>query len=505
MYNYIIKNFMKSLTIFSFIIIFLVSPAFSEETDNVTELIDEAEQYLLKGEYRKSISVYDEILEILPADSKTHELKGIALSNIRLQATLGSQETENTLFKYDILTTNKLSMLEFYKALEINPASIIALNGLGIGFGNFGEYNEAKKYFTRALEIEPDNFVTRNYLDHLEKTIKKYPTKSTEKSSYLLNLEKNEIPYWIKTNAGWWASDKISDADFIAGIQYLIKNEIIRLDSKTIEKNLSNIIPTWIKNNAKWWSAGKISDEDFLKGIKYLVTIGIINVGVQENSEIIKKELERSKWNFERYLEKIKREIENENRYIEYPNPSDGVIIKYKKDENKWNLDNYFDRPHDYFEPVKLYLTDDDVYIVVYKIFVNEQPPGLPLDHIGTLQNSFKFWEDMELSHNNDGKKVIVKFSTTNSKTDASTWITWVVRDLGEGVLGHATVGRGIVEVALGDYGCDGGFQLFTVDTVQTIMTHELGHSLGLSHSDNPDHIMYPTLEEVNYSYCLLS
>ena len=55
MYNCIIKNFMKSLTIFSFIIIFLISPAFSEETDNVTELINEAEQYLLKGEYRKSI------------------------------------------------------------------------------------------------------------------------------------------------------------------------------------------------------------------------------------------------------------------------------------------------------------------------------------------------------------------------------------------------------------------------------------------------------------------
>jgi len=352
MYDYIIKNFMKSLTIFSFIIIFLVSPAFSEETDNVTELIDEAEQYLLKGEYRKSISVYDEILEILPADSKTHELKGIALSNIRLQATLGSQETENTLIKYDILTTNKLSMLEFYKASEINPASVIALNGLGMGFGNFGEYHEAKKYFTRALEIEPDNFVTKNYLDHLEKTIKKYPTEYTEKPPYLLNLEKNEIPYWIKTNAGWWASDKISDTDFIAGIQYLIKNKIIKLDSESVEKNSSNIIPAWIKNNAKWWSSGKISDEDFLKGIKYLVITGIINVDVKENSEIIKKELERSAWNFERYLEKIKRDIKNENRYVEYPNPSDGVIIKYKKEEHKWNLGQYIDRPKDRFEPV---------------------------------------------------------------------------------------------------------------------------------------------------------
>ncbi|MDP7196137.1 MAG: hypothetical protein QF864_08095, partial [SAR202 cluster bacterium] len=400
---------MKSFAIFSFVIIFLISPAFSEEDSNITELINEAEQYLMKGEYRKSISIYDEILEVIPADSKIHELKGIALSNIRLQTTLGSQETDNTLIKYDILTTNKLSMLEFYKALEIKPDSVIALNGLGIGFGNFGEYNEAKKYFTRALEIEPDNFVTRNYLDHLEKIIKKYPTESTEKPTYLLNLEKNEIPYWIKTNAGWWASDKISDNDFISGIQYLVKNKIIRLDSESVEKNSSNIIPTWIKNNAKWWSSGKISDEDFLKGIKYLVIAGIINVDVQENSEIIKKELERSAWNFERYLEKIKRDVKNENRYIEYPNPSDGVIIKYKKEEYKWNLWQYIDRPKDSFEPVAVYLTDD-VYVVEYKIFVNDQPLGLPLDHVSTLQNSFKFWEDAGLESSNDGKKIIVKF-----------------------------------------------------------------------------------------------
>ena len=81
MYNSIIKNFTKSLAIFSFIIIFLASPAFSEEANNVTELTNEAEQYLLKGEYRKSIIIYDNILEFFPAEPKIHEMKGIALSN----------------------------------------------------------------------------------------------------------------------------------------------------------------------------------------------------------------------------------------------------------------------------------------------------------------------------------------------------------------------------------------------------------------------------------------
>ena len=55
--------------------------------------------------------------------------------------------------QYDVYYLNEKSMLEFYSVLETDPNSVIALNGLGLGFGNFGEYNEAKTYFERAIEF----------------------------------------------------------------------------------------------------------------------------------------------------------------------------------------------------------------------------------------------------------------------------------------------------------------------------------------------------------------
>ena len=102
-------------------------------------------------------------------------------------------------------------------------------------------------------------------------------------------------------------------------------------------------------------------------------------------------------------------------------------------------------------------------------------------------------------------KKAVVKFDTTKVKFEANVWVTWVVRNLGEDVLGHATLGKGVVEVAIGSYGCDGSFQLFGVDTVEYIMTHELGHSISLGHSTNPESMMYPSISNTDYAYCLLN
>ena len=46
------------------------------------------------------------------------------------------------------------------------------------------------------------------------------------------------IPAWVKNNAGWWADNKISEAEFISGIQFLIKNGVIVI-SDSLNENYS--------------------------------------------------------------------------------------------------------------------------------------------------------------------------------------------------------------------------------------------------------------------------
>ena len=41
-----------------------------------------------------------------------------------------------------------------------------------------------------------------------------------------------DVPDWVKNNAGWWADGLIDDDSFVSGIQWLISNGIIILESE---------------------------------------------------------------------------------------------------------------------------------------------------------------------------------------------------------------------------------------------------------------------------------
>ena len=88
-----------------------------------------------------------------------------------------------------------------------------------------------------------------------------------------------KIPEWIKDNAAWWASDAISQSDFVNSIQYLIKQRIIVIPDLP-ESGIASgeTVPGWVKNTARWWANDEISNNEFVNAIQYLVKQGIIRV-----------------------------------------------------------------------------------------------------------------------------------------------------------------------------------------------------------------------------------
>jgi len=99
-----------------------------------------------------------------------------------------------------------------------------------------------------------------------------------------------QVPDWIKNNAEWWSLGQIDDTTFKNGIQFLVQEKIIdvqtgpnvsalpddELVEELEEQNVS--IPDWIKNNAEWWSQGAITEDAFLTAIEYLIKNGIIEI-----------------------------------------------------------------------------------------------------------------------------------------------------------------------------------------------------------------------------------
>ena len=88
-----------------------------------------------------------------------------------------------------------------------------------------------------------------------------------------------KIPDWIKSNAGWWADGQIDDNSFVEGIQFLIKEGLMKIPA-TEQGSVStdNKIPDWIKSNAGWWADGQIDDNSFVEGIQFLIKEGLMKL-----------------------------------------------------------------------------------------------------------------------------------------------------------------------------------------------------------------------------------
>ena len=128
--------------------------------------------------------------------------------------------------------------------------------------------------------LSPEGIVPSEIDDYLEFTIPIYAGEGSVVTPEIpVETTLNEIPTWIKNNAGWWADGAIDDASFVQGIQFLIKEGIMEIPPTSQgSAGSSNEIPTWIKNNAGWWADGAIDDTSFVGGIQYLIENGIMSI-----------------------------------------------------------------------------------------------------------------------------------------------------------------------------------------------------------------------------------
>ena len=69
------------------------------------------------------------------------------------------------------------------------------------------------------------------------------------------------VPEWVKNTSGWWATDAISEMEFVNAIEFLVKENIIQVNaSQTSETSQS--VPGWVKNTAGWWAEEIVSDNE---------------------------------------------------------------------------------------------------------------------------------------------------------------------------------------------------------------------------------------------------
>jgi hypothetical protein len=87
------------------------------------------------------------------------------------------------------------------------------------------------------------------------------------------------IPDWVKNNAGWWAEGQIDDNSFVQGIQFMIKEGLMKIPStEQGSGSQDNKIPDWVKNNAGWWATDQIDDNSFVQGIQFMIKEGLMKI-----------------------------------------------------------------------------------------------------------------------------------------------------------------------------------------------------------------------------------
>ena len=136
-----------------------------------------------------------------------------------------------------------------------------------------GKYTAKAQYGSSKATVEIISFVI------VSTTETQVDPPSLEISAGPADVSAQKIPDWVKNNAGWWAEGSIDDSSFVQGIQFMIKEGLMKIPATEQGAGAqNNKIPDWVKNNAGWWAAGDIDDNSFVQGIQFMIKEGLMRV-----------------------------------------------------------------------------------------------------------------------------------------------------------------------------------------------------------------------------------
>ncbi|MBI4406566.1 matrixin family metalloprotease [Candidatus Micrarchaeota archaeon] len=118
----------------------------------------------------------------------------------------------------------------------------------------------------------------------------------------------------------------------------------------------------------------------------------------------------------------------------------------------------------------------------VINIYAEPLPEWTDPGYETVIQTGFNYWRNATNT----------VFQRVDDSTQADVLAQWV-KDFGSHTLGHV-VREDFVQLGLGDSRCGGEWKPYSRETIERVTIHELGHVVGLPHSEEENDVMYPTL-----------
>jgi len=84
-----------------------------------------------------------------------------------------------------------------------------------------------------------------------------------------------------------WINGEFTDGMLISGFQNIVDKKLIDIPFELTEKNIDKLnIPEWVKSVGKGWLMGMVSDQMFVQNLQYLIDKKIISFPIEGVNEI---------------------------------------------------------------------------------------------------------------------------------------------------------------------------------------------------------------------------